>query len=438
MPFILRYRRTTPPCAWSPYLPIISMLIICAPWTAISHSRSAKTAQALRRAFDRRAAGARASLAPSGACSPGWPRGRPEAGRARRGARRRADHLVPDDRPPRRCRAGRAAARRRGPPRLADPSHRQGRPVIENLRGARRDFLDEALEGVADEEQARCASSRPGAVEYRRGGKDRRSIMKEGAITPPKRWSPPPPKAVSKPKKKKAAAHPDAVGAAAHRSRSAAISVADLGPLRLDRQCLCPAGHGLGQRRGRRADRRGHGPREPAGEAGDLLFRIDPRPFRIALAQAEAQIAAAQVQVNKLEAESAGTGADIQGAGANLGFAQRAFERQAELLRRGFTTRARYWVEANFKESDLAKMASASPPRSASTPIRAQAQGPCRQHRRRHRQRILGAPGAERQRQLGQGDPARAGADRVRRQSRADDRRPVGQRRHRRPRRPAR
>jgi membrane fusion protein (multidrug efflux system) len=75
---------------------------------------------------------------------------------------------------------------------------------------------------------------------------------------------------------------------------------------------------------------------------GDLLFRIDPRPYRIALEQAEAQIAAARVSVHRLEAESAGTGADIQGASANVTFAQRAFERQAELMRRGFTTRARY------------------------------------------------------------------------------------------------
>lgn len=75
---------------------------------------------------------------------------------------------------------------------------------------------------------------------------------------------------------------------------------------------------------------------------GDLLFRIDPRPYRIALAAAEAQIASARVQVGKLEAETAGTGADIQGASANLGFAERALGRQAELLRRGFTTRARY------------------------------------------------------------------------------------------------
>src|SRR3954466_339504 len=40
---------------------------------------------------------------------------------------------------------------------------------------------------------------------------------------------------------------------------------------------------------------------------GDLLFRIDPRPFRIALENANAQIAAAQVQVNQLQTRTAGT-----------------------------------------------------------------------------------------------------------------------------------
>jgi membrane fusion protein (multidrug efflux system) len=75
---------------------------------------------------------------------------------------------------------------------------------------------------------------------------------------------------------------------------------------------------------------------------GDVLFRIDPRPFRIALAQAEAQLHAAQVQVTQLETQVAGTGGDIAGARANLVFTQRALDRQQELLGRGFTTRARY------------------------------------------------------------------------------------------------
>jgi membrane fusion protein, multidrug efflux system len=75
---------------------------------------------------------------------------------------------------------------------------------------------------------------------------------------------------------------------------------------------------------------------------GQLLFRIDPRPFRIALAQAEAQIAAARVQVSQLEARSAGTGADIEGAQANLVYQQREYARLDALLGRGWITRSRH------------------------------------------------------------------------------------------------
>ncbi len=97
--------------------------------------------------------------------------------------------------------------------------------------------------------------------------------------------------------------------------------------------------------------------------AGDLLFRIDPQPYRIALAQAEAQIAAAQVQVNQLETRSAGTGADIEGARANLTYAEREFGRYEELLRRGFTTRARYdeaWRDVQLAREQLANARSAA------------------------------------------------------------------------------
>ena len=61
----------------------------------------------------------------------------------------------------------------------------------------------------------------------------------------------------------------------------------------------------------------------------------------------------------------------------------------------------------------------ASPPRSGSTPIpSSKIKGHVASIGARHRLRILGPPGAERQRQLGQGDPARARPDRDRRQSR--------------------
>ncbi len=76
-------------------------------------------------------------------------------------------------------------------------------------------------------------------------------------------------------------------------------------------------------------------------KAGDLLFRIDPEPYRIAVAQADAQIAGAQVAVQTLQAGIAGTAADIQAAQDRIAAAQEDYNRQTELMRRGFTTRAR-------------------------------------------------------------------------------------------------
>ena len=75
---------------------------------------------------------------------------------------------------------------------------------------------------------------------------------------------------------------------------------------------------------------------------GDLLFRIDPRPYRIALEQAEAQIAQAKVSVAEKRAEFAGTNVDIVGSRDAVAIAQREFQRQAELMKRGFTTRTSY------------------------------------------------------------------------------------------------
>ena len=77
-------------------------------------------------------------------------------------------------------------------------------------------------------------------------------------------------------------------------------------------------------------------------KAGDLLFRIDPEPYRIALEQANAAIANAQVQVGTLQASVVATGADIQAARDQIASAQEDYDRQKALMDRGFTTRARY------------------------------------------------------------------------------------------------
>lgn len=75
---------------------------------------------------------------------------------------------------------------------------------------------------------------------------------------------------------------------------------------------------------------------------GDLLYRIDPQPYEVALEQAQAALATAQLQTTQLKTQAAGTGADIVGSEANLRIKQNAFARQAQLMRQGFTTRADY------------------------------------------------------------------------------------------------
>ncbi len=76
--------------------------------------------------------------------------------------------------------------------------------------------------------------------------------------------------------------------------------------------------------------------------SGDLLFRIDPAPFRLQIQQADAQIALAQANVVALENSSDLSGADIAGAREDIGFAQATLNRQQALWTRGFTTKADY------------------------------------------------------------------------------------------------
>lgn len=92
---------------------------------------------------------------------------------------------------------------------------------------------------------------------------------------------------------------------------------------------------------------------------GDLLFRIDPEPFRIAIRQADADIAKAERDVTELRTGLATTGVDIAGAREDVAFYTEEYKRQAELMQRGFTTRARL-QEAEHDLSDArSRLASA-------------------------------------------------------------------------------
>ena len=76
---------------------------------------------------------------------------------------------------------------------------------------------------------------------------------------------------------------------------------------------------------------------------GDLLFRIDPAPYRIALADANAAIASAQVSLATMESNYRGTAVDIAASRDTMRFAQQEYDRQAELMRRG-------WSEADIRK----------------------------------------------------------------------------------------
>ena len=93
--------------------------------------------------------------------------------------------------------------------------------------------------------------------------------------------------------------------------------------------------------------------------AGDLLYRIDPEPYRIALLQADAAVAAARADVARMAGDYQAKSAGIGESSSDVELARQNFERQAELLRRGFTTRAGYDAARSALASAVARRASA-------------------------------------------------------------------------------
>ena len=75
---------------------------------------------------------------------------------------------------------------------------------------------------------------------------------------------------------------------------------------------------------------------------GALLFEVEQATYRIALAQAEAALATARLDVSQLRTGLATKDVSIKGATEDVAFAQQDLARQQQLLREGFTTRARF------------------------------------------------------------------------------------------------
>ena len=75
-------------------------------------------------------------------------------------------------------------------------------------------------------------------------------------------------------------------------------------------------------------------------KSGDVLFRIDPRPFQIAIQDAEAQLAAARLRVQAEEASYHQREADERAAQNTIAYRQDDFDRKRKLAADGITSRA--------------------------------------------------------------------------------------------------
>ena len=77
-------------------------------------------------------------------------------------------------------------------------------------------------------------------------------------------------------------------------------------------------------------------------KAGQVLFKLDDRPYRITVADAEAHLAAARLKIAAEKAVYRQRQADLQAAQDTVDYQTREFERQQRLLAPGLASRAQY------------------------------------------------------------------------------------------------
>jgi membrane fusion protein, multidrug efflux system len=75
---------------------------------------------------------------------------------------------------------------------------------------------------------------------------------------------------------------------------------------------------------------------------GQLLFRIDPEPYRIAIDQAEADLGNARLQIQALKAKYRQQLAELQSAKDSASFDEHEYDRKKALVASDFTPRAAY------------------------------------------------------------------------------------------------
>jgi membrane fusion protein (multidrug efflux system) len=83
---------------------------------------------------------------------------------------------------------------------------------------------------------------------------------------------------------------------------------------------------------------------------GEVLFRIDPEPYQIAVDQAEARLGSARLQIEALKTTYRQQQAELQSAKDTAAFSEREYDRKKALVMSDFTPRAVYELaETNLK-----------------------------------------------------------------------------------------
>jgi len=90
---------------------------------------------------------------------------------------------------------------------------------------------------------------------------------------------------------------------------------------------------------------------------GDVLFRLDNAPFRIAVEEADAQLAASRLQVESLKANYGQRRAELASAQDTFAFQQHEFERQQRLLDSGIASQLQVDRVAHARDEARAQVA---------------------------------------------------------------------------------
>lgn len=91
---------------------------------------------------------------------------------------------------------------------------------------------------------------------------------------------------------------------------------------------------------------------------GDVLFKLDPTPFRLALDRTEAQVGTTRNDLLAMQASYRNMQAQVEQAKADVDFNMTNFKRQEQLLTNNFTPRATYDAAKNSLHSAQQKLAS--------------------------------------------------------------------------------